>query len=382
MDPTPAPWATKPAACTFDARKTDSYRRETGAGGTAPPGPGVVTAAPWAKKGGARPGVPVAPPVEEILTPEGYLSPTRKITSPLHLGLFKTSPACRNLQGFIGALNDAVKGKKATDPTLPRSPATETMLDILAELDQLITDTPKVEGTGRFGNAAFKTWHAALSAKAPGLMKRLLPAEMNGAEVELVPYLLDSFGNPIRIDYGSGHELHFVALLCCLTMLGVFTEPDSVSLALLVFDKYLAVVRRIQRFYQLEPAGSHGVWGLDDHQFLCYLWGSSQLCAANDQGIMPEAIPEETSADRYGDDYLFFGAIRNIKAVKTGPFFEHSRYLFDISAVPEWKKVNKGLSKMFEAEVLYKFPVIQHFMFGTLLKVELPAGKPPAYIQK
>ena len=45
-------------------------------------------------------------------------------------------------------------------------------------------------------------------------------------------------------------------------------------------------------------------------------------------------------------------------------------------------QVNKGLSKMFEAEVLYKFPVIQHFMFGTLLKVELPAGKPPAYIQK
>ena len=36
---------------------------KTGAGGTAPPGPGVVTAAPWAKKGGARPGVPVAPPV-------------------------------------------------------------------------------------------------------------------------------------------------------------------------------------------------------------------------------------------------------------------------------------------------------------------------------
>jgi len=31
--------------------------------------------------------------------------------------------------------------------------------------------------------------------------------------------------------------------------------------------------------------------------------------------------------------------VGGLSQVKTGPFFEHSRYLFDISAVPEWKKV-------------------------------------------
>ena len=56
----------------------------------------------------------------------------------------------------------------------------------------------------RYGNPAFRTWHARLVERAPALLAPLLPAELAGALPELAPYLCDACGNPTRIDYGTG----------------------------------------------------------------------------------------------------------------------------------------------------------------------------------
>ena len=56
--------------------------------------------------------------------------------------------------------------------------------------------------------------------------------------------------------------------------------------------------------------------------------------------------------------------------MKTGPFAEHSNQLWNVSGVPLWDKVYTGLVKMYRAEVLSKFPVIQHTFFGSLFTLK------------
>ncbi|KAJ1563709.1 Serine/threonine-protein phosphatase 2A activator [Cladochytrium tenue] len=167
--------------------------------------------------------------------------------------------------------------------------------------------------------------------------------------------------------------MSFVLLLCGLSVLGVLRAgTDAALLGGLVFVRYLEVARALQRAYSLEPAGSHGVWGLDDHQFLCYYWGAAQL--ADHPHSRPKSITNRDMVDTLAPTYMYFRAIQFVQTVKTGPFHEHSPVLYDISGVPGWAKVCSGLLKMYMAEVLRKFPVVQHLRFGRLLPFEPAEG--------
>ncbi|CAG8519450.1 5474_t:CDS:2 [Ambispora leptoticha] len=276
-----------------------------------------------------------------------FVKPIKVITDQSDIKEWLESEAYARLLTFITSLNDSVVNKKISDPIASK------IIAALENMSSWVDEIPPLKTPQRFGNKAFRDWMSRLEQ------------EWHRANVELVPCFIASFGNSLRIDYGSGHELSFVAWLCCLNLLGIFGQEDFSSLVLKVFVRYLELIRRLQRVYMLEPAGSHGVWGLDDHQFLPYYWGSAQL--RDHRRIKPKSILSDDIIEAYGDEYMYLACIRFIKEVKRGPFHEHSPLLYDISAVPLWAKINSGLLKMYVDEALKKVPVVQHFLFGSLL---------------
>lgn len=89
--------------------------------------------------------------------------------------------------------------------------------------------------------------------------------------------------------------------------------------------------------------------------------------------IEPKSFLQTDIVEVYKNDFLFIACIDFINQVKTGPFPEHSNQLWNVSGVPSWSKVNQGLIKMYKAEVLNKFPVIQHVLFGSLMPFKVAA---------
>ena len=83
--------------------------------------------------------------------------------------------------------------------------------------------------------------------------------------------------------------------------------------------------------------------------------------------ILPKHIHNDEILRDYSEDYMYLKAISFIKKVKKGNFGEHSSVLNGISTVEHWEKVSSGMLKMYKGEVLDKFVVVQHFLFGKYL---------------
>ncbi|GAA6049131.1 hypothetical protein JCM3770_003901 [Rhodotorula araucariae] len=341
----------------------------------------------------AIPGLPPAPPLVPPLAPSSPPSPglesatprppRRKIFTEADLAPWFRSEAYAHLQGTILRLTHAVVGRHNDDECV-QSAATLTLVRFLTSARERIARVPLQRTPQRFGNKAFRDWLATVQDDEPALQHALLAlapglsaAQAQAVGPELTFHLLAAFGSPLRLDYGTGHELSFVAYVACLVRARVFAAEDEPAIVLKVFEAYIATVREAQRVFRLEPAGSKGVWGLDDHQHLVYLFGAAQL--VGHPTLRPSSILSPAFLTPLAPSYLFLSSILHIHTLKRGPFAEHSPLLHQIATtVPSFAKVAKGLWEMYRAEVLAKVPVVQHCRFGAaaLRWVDAVTGEP------
>ena len=337
---------------------------------------------------------------EEHFLRSGFVVPEKRIHMGDDFTKFKKSKTYLSIMGFIRALNNSVIGLPTTTQDIYVSPAVCGVLDILDQISAIADEVePFPSEQNRFGNKAFRNFHEKLIQSSLAMNSALLSSHMaavfgpdgkrlpseatdpivHAAAEEIGPYLLDSFGNPVRLDYGTGHELHFVMYLYCLRAIGVLRQCDHQAMVLRIFVKYVDLCRKIRKRYKQEPAGSHGVWSLDDYSFIPYIWGSAQLI--NNPNIFPDSVLDPLLVEQYKDDYMYLNCIAYTCSVKTGPFFEHSPDLYNITAAASWKKINGGMHKKYEVDVLSKWPVIQHFLFGSIIPctweaTPVPPSKP------
>lgn len=296
-----------------------------------------------------------------------FQHPTRRILSPKDHELFLKSPTYDLVTSFVFTLSDSVRDTSiASVKNKPQDPIISTLISILDAAETLVSECPPQDtGGSRFGNHAFRTYLDTTETHLDPWHRRLGLEDANAID-ETSTYLFHSFGNWTRIDYGSGHELNFLIWLLCLRQLSLLPPTTFPALTLLVFPRYLRLMRTIQTTYYLEPAGSHGVWGLDDYQFAPFLFGASQL--RHHAHIRPLSIHQSMILEGYSRDFLYLDQVAFVNSVKNVDGLRwHSPMLDDISSAKNWEKVEAGMKKMFLAEVLGKLPVMQHFLFGAMV---------------
>lgn len=173
-----------------------------------------------------------------------FVVPAKKIHDGGDVQTFFTTKAYRDIMTFLLQLNRAMFPRKIENTVqvwqlnsheVEFSEPVRRIQLLLSRLESIIEEAPPDTGPRRFGNISFRKWYQLVEQRAPDLLDEALGLDTLGnsqdssseqvpARKELEAYFFGSFGSAQRLDYGTGHELSFLAFLACLWKLSVFPE--------------------------------------------------------------------------------------------------------------------------------------------------------------
>lgn len=296
--------------------------------------------------------------------------PEKKIKLPNQVETLLKGKTINNFFEFIINLQTSITGQSITQTK--KVEEFKIYNDYFKKLREVLKQTPPKEGKMRFGNLAFRDFHPKMNKLNSEFIQALLTSLKipKKHSITLETYLNDSYGDKSRVDYGTGHELNFMVFLYIINKLVNFKKENFPAVVHQIFYDYIFTMRKIQLQYNLEPAGSHGVWGLDDYHFLPFIFGASEL-VKNQVFVLPSFIHRKELVEEFKEEFMYLNCISFIKFVKgSAPFGETSPYLNDISLAKSWEKVAVGMVKMYRVEVWSKHPVMKHLRFCELFPFE------------
>jgi hypothetical protein len=207
--------------------------------------------------------------------PHVFVTPSKKIHESQDVSSFLTSKAYTDIMTWLLQLNRSMFPLKLDDGTfqpwtinsdaIQFSAPIRQLQRLLSSLEDIIAEVPPDTGPRRFGNISFRRWCEVVESRASDLLKECLPAELlqtvstNGDGVtageELKAYFVGSWGSGQRLDYGTGHELSFLAFLGGLWKLNAFprAEPGVEERAIVIGVIQPCVC---QWFYRIQQASS------------------------------------------------------------------------------------------------------------------------------
>lgn len=263
---------------------------------------------------------------------------------------FTNSYAYQELMGFLEDINHKIE----KDPDF--KPRNEEMLAIIDTVRNKIENTELEKGPHRFANSAALRIHKFVQCLD---LNQFFKNKLNDTDIDALSlYFKNSFGNEIRLDYGTGHEINFLAFLYTANTVKLVSVHETHIL----FQEYFELIRLFIFKFNIEPAGSNGMFAIDDYNFLPFLFGSAELISTN---LYFSDLFEKTNKNLMYAQAINFCQKHKCKLIKT-PFEKHSKVLYDMREM-NWTQINEIVMRMIREKVFNRNVVMQHFIFSEYL---------------